>query len=99
ILPSTAKARGLRFYFTGERCLHGHVAKRITDDGNCVECRREIQLRYDESSKGRKTQRRWRESRKGYSTKRRYHESKKGRATQRKYERSRKVRARRRSRP
>jgi hypothetical protein len=39
-LPKTrseAKARGAKFYFTGNPCKHGHVAPRKTK-GACVEC-------------------------------------------------------------
>lgn len=37
-----AKAQGLRHYFTGTPCAHGHVALRLTSTGNCVECTREL---------------------------------------------------------
>lgn len=42
-LPRTraeAKASGSKWYFTGKPCKHGHVAKRSTIDGCCVECRK-----------------------------------------------------------
>lgn len=34
----TAKQRGLKFYFTGEPCPHGHIAVRYTSNRACVEC-------------------------------------------------------------
>lgn len=34
-----AKGRGLKRYFTGEPCKHGHVAPRIVDGRQCVPCR------------------------------------------------------------
>jgi hypothetical protein len=35
-----AKARGLRYYFTGKPCKHGHVVERLVHNKNCMECRR-----------------------------------------------------------
>lgn len=39
---SVAEARetGARFYFTGEPCSRGHIAKRRTSDRTCIECGR-----------------------------------------------------------
>jgi hypothetical protein len=33
-----ARDRGLKRYFTGQKCKRGHVAERWTCDANCVEC-------------------------------------------------------------
>lgn len=33
-----ARAIGLRHYFTGKPCCHGHVAPRYVAQGSCVEC-------------------------------------------------------------
>ena len=33
-----AKARGLKRYFTGKPCKHGHVTFRLTSNGVCNEC-------------------------------------------------------------
>ena len=33
-----AKAKGLDRYFTGKPCIHGHVAERYVNGGDCVEC-------------------------------------------------------------
>jgi 5-methylcytosine-specific restriction endonuclease McrA len=33
-----AKARGLKFYYTGEICKHGHIEKRRVDNGSCLQC-------------------------------------------------------------
>lgn len=33
-----AKEQGLKYYFTGEPCPHGHVAERYVSNGRCVEC-------------------------------------------------------------
>lgn len=35
---SQARVLGLKRYFTGIPCKHGHVAERITADRHCVEC-------------------------------------------------------------
>lgn len=34
-----AKRLGMRWYFTGKPCKHGHIAKRQVVCGSCVECR------------------------------------------------------------
>jgi hypothetical protein len=34
-----ARAEGARYYFTGRPCRHGHIAKRATKTGNCMECK------------------------------------------------------------
>jgi hypothetical protein len=42
ITRAEAKARGLKRYFTGKPCRNkGHVAERLTSNGNCMECKRE----------------------------------------------------------
>ena len=33
-----AKARGLKRYFTGKPCKHGHIAQRKTINGGCIPC-------------------------------------------------------------
>jgi hypothetical protein len=40
ITRSEARALGLKRYFTGKPCKHGHVAERNVS-GNCTECLRE----------------------------------------------------------
>lgn len=39
ISRAEAKARGLKRYFTGIPCKHGHVEERNASDSACVECR------------------------------------------------------------
>ena len=39
-LREEARRQGLKRYFTGKPCKHGHVCERIVSDGSCVECRR-----------------------------------------------------------
>lgn len=38
ISRTDAKAAGLRRYFTGEPCYHGHVSHRNMSNGGCAEC-------------------------------------------------------------
>src|ERR1700722_13471335 len=33
-----ASSEGLKYYFTGKPCKHGHVCKRYTSDRSCSEC-------------------------------------------------------------
>jgi 5-methylcytosine-specific restriction endonuclease McrA len=35
---SAAKELNARYYFTGKACKNGHVGKRLTKSGKCVEC-------------------------------------------------------------
>jgi hypothetical protein len=38
ISRSEAKAQGLKTYFTGKPCKHGHVAIRLVSNGSCRQC-------------------------------------------------------------
>lgn len=40
ISKSEARAQGLRRFFTGRPCKHGHLSERETRTSRCVECRR-----------------------------------------------------------
>ena len=33
-----AMAQGLKYYFTGKPCRHGHIDRRRAPEGNCVQC-------------------------------------------------------------
>ena len=46
ISRTEAKAKGLRFYFTGKPCAKGHVAARRVANETCVECERAALKRY-----------------------------------------------------
>lgn len=64
-LPTTraeALSLGLPYYFTGQPCKHGHIAKRRVKNGDCVECAREAMRKYREAhpEKVREGDRRWR---------------------------------------
>ena len=48
ISRAEAKAKGLRFYFTGKPCKHGHVTKRAVFNATCVECERAYIKKYRE---------------------------------------------------
>ena len=53
ISSAEAKAKGLRFYFTGKPCKHGHVAERQVANATCVECER-ARYRLKKSAAGRR---------------------------------------------
>lgn len=38
ITRQEAKKSGLKFYFTGKPCKHGHISERITSNGKCYCC-------------------------------------------------------------
>jgi hypothetical protein len=40
ITRETAQARGLKRYYPGTQCRHGHDAERFTSDRKCCECNR-----------------------------------------------------------
>lgn len=60
ITRAEAKARGLKRYFTGEPCKHGHIAERYVADGRCMVCSAErVAARYRlDPEKGREDQKR-----------------------------------------
>lgn len=46
-LPRTrgeAKARGAKYFFTGQPCKYGHIALRYTKAGSCLECHAKIYI-------------------------------------------------------
>lgn len=50
ITRKEALALGLKRYFTGKPCCHGHVAERQSDNGKCLRCRME-QRTYDSAKR------------------------------------------------
>jgi hypothetical protein len=46
ISKAEAKAKGLRLYFTGKPCKHGHVAEREVFNATCAECERAAMRKY-----------------------------------------------------
>ncbi len=40
-LRKEAKAKGRKWYFTGEPCIYGHVKDRLVSNGKCRECNRQ----------------------------------------------------------
>ena len=40
-----AKEKGEKYYFTGKPCKRGHLSKRWTKNGICLECNKFFQLR------------------------------------------------------
>ena len=59
ISPSEARALGLKRYFTGKPCKHGHVAERKIN-GNCVDCSREYARYAADPERHRKYHRKYR---------------------------------------
>ena len=51
-----AVEKGLKFYFTGKPCKHGHVSKRYTAKSYCVECSRLSALESQSKNPERKRQ-------------------------------------------
>jgi 5-methylcytosine-specific restriction endonuclease McrA len=45
-----AKAKGIKTYFTGKPCKHGHICKRRVD-GGCVDCTKVILKKWRDSNK------------------------------------------------
>ena len=48
ISRAEAKAKGLKRYFTGKPCKHGHVAERQVFNATCVKCERAYMKKYRE---------------------------------------------------
>jgi 5-methylcytosine-specific restriction endonuclease McrA len=46
ILRKDAKVKGLKRYFTGKPCKHGHVAERRVSDGKCTKCKEKQDSEY-----------------------------------------------------
>ena len=60
-----AKTQGLRFYFTGIECKHGHLTVRRVSSTQCEECRRLISNKFN--TKKYKEDEQFREKRKQYA--------------------------------
>jgi YHS domain-containing protein len=59
ISRKSARAAGQTFYFTGQPCKRGHVAKRYSHNANCVVCVRLIGAQWKKTAKGRKYYNEW----------------------------------------
>ena len=46
ITRKEAQEKGLKRYFTGESCKHGHIEERFVSDWKCVECCKERCKKY-----------------------------------------------------
>lgn len=51
ISKSQAKSLGIKFYFTGKPCKHGHIAERMVSKSTCRECNRVNGLKYYKENK------------------------------------------------
>lgn len=67
-----AREKGLKFYFTGNECKHGHVSNRMVSDGHCVDCTRmrTIKHRIENEERFRETTKAYNERTKEYRAKR-----------------------------
>ena len=54
ITRKDALERGLKRYFTGEPCKHGHVCERFCSVCCCVECLNENSKKYIKKNRGKK---------------------------------------------
>lgn len=48
-----AIAQGLKRYFTGNPCKHGHLAERHTANGTCIPCEKDARNRWKKKNPGR----------------------------------------------
>ena len=46
IYRTIARAQGLKRFFTGEPCRHGHVSERWVNDGKCIECGKVLNAKF-----------------------------------------------------
>lgn len=51
ISKAQAKSLGIKFYFTGKPCKHGHIAERMVSKSTCRECNRKFGLKYYSENK------------------------------------------------
>lgn len=56
-----ARSRGLKRFFTGAPCKHGHVAERYTCQGACSECLKRITNNFQSSDAGKANRLAWKE--------------------------------------
>jgi hypothetical protein len=52
ITREDAREQGLKTYFTGEVCAHGHISGRRTDSNQCCECQRITAAKYAKEHAG-----------------------------------------------
>jgi len=45
-----AKDKGLKRYFTGKLCPHGHIEERMVSNGYCIECSKKSKQQYVENN-------------------------------------------------
>ncbi len=69
ITRNEAKALGLKRYFTGEPCKHGHISERRVCDYSCIECKKITSYKryHADPSKSLKNNRAWHAAHPGYS--------------------------------
>ena len=60
-----AKAKGLKYYFTGQPCARGHIANRYVSTAQCIECKSVQYKGKDGRTRKAKAAKKYRESLKG----------------------------------
>jgi hypothetical protein len=96
ITRKKAMEKGLKRYFTGKPCKHGHVAERYTVSRHCSICNYASGREYYNSERGKATQRKYKISERGKAKRREYDNSERGKAIHRKYKISERGKAKRR---
>lgn len=79
ITREQAKSQGLSHYFTGEVCKNGHIDRRNTKSGRCMECIRAHGARFREERP--EVMQKWRAENPGYASQK-YHENREDRLKQ-----------------
>lgn len=78
ITRKKAMEKGLKRYFTGKPCKHGHVAERYTVSRHCSICNYASGREYYNSERGKATQRKYKISERGKAKRREYDNSESG---------------------
>ena len=58
---SEAKSKGLKRYYTGNPCSHGHISERMCSNGRCIECLKEYKKLPKYKTKAREYQKTYKE--------------------------------------
>ena len=75
-----ALAAGLKRYFTGQACTHGHISERTIGGRHCSACRKAAQKAYKQSERGRAANKAYTQSERGRATQKAYQQSERGTA-------------------
>ena len=62
ITRTEASAQGLKTYFTGKPCKHGHLTPRRLSNGTCCECERIKSLKRSKTPEGKQARAAWKQA-------------------------------------